>query len=208
MRRVLPDADGGSALNITPTAVLPEVLVIEPRTLHDLRGYFLETWSAGRYEAHGLPAAFVQDNLSLSARGVLRGLHLQHPRGQGKLVSVPQGEVFDVAVDLRCGSPRFGRWIAVVLSGDNRHQLYVPPGFAHGFVVLSGEALVAYKCTDYYHPPSELSVRWDDPQLGIEWPVAAPVMSPKDAAAPALAALPRHVLPTYCADAAVIQTPG
>lgn len=159
---------------------LPGVLLIKPRVFRDGRGFFVETWSAERYTREGAPGPFVQDNLSLSQRGVLRGLHLQHPFGQGKLVSVPLGEVFDVVVDVRSGSPTFGKWVGASLSGENLHQIYVPPGFAHGFCTLRDGTLFNYKCTELYHPESELGVRWDDPDLGIAWPLAAPVVSKKD----------------------------
>jgi dTDP-4-dehydrorhamnose 3,5-epimerase len=162
---------------------LDGVLVIEPRVFEDERGYFFETWSAQRYAELGLPSAFVQDNVSRSGRGTLRGLHLQSPpHGQGKLVFVLEGEVFDVAVDVRVGSPTFGRFVSQMLSAQNRRQLYVPPGFAHGFCVVSEHALFAYKCTEYYAPAAELSVLWNDPEIGIAWPIAAPVLSRRDAA--------------------------
>ncbi len=183
-------------MNVQPTT-LPEVLVIEPRVFGDARGSFFESWSASRYAEAGIAAAFVQDNISQSRRGVLRGLHLQHPRGQGKLVSVLAGEVFDVAVDVRGGSPRFGRWVGETLTGANRRQLWIPPGFAHGFCVLSDEAVFHYKCTDYYCPEHELTVSWNDPALAIDWPVAAPILNAKDAAAPRLADIPAARLPVY-----------
>jgi dTDP-4-dehydrorhamnose 3,5-epimerase len=173
------------------------VLVIEPDVYQDDRGYFFESWSARRYAEHGLPASFVQDNVSRSSRGALRGLHLQlPPMGQGKLVHVLEGEVFDVAVDVRIDSPTFGKWIGETLSAQNSRQIYIPPGFAHGFCVLSEHALFAYKCTQYYAPSSELSVLWNDPDIGIAWPVKAPVLSNKDAAAPRLHAIARDRLPT------------
>lgn len=180
-------------MNVTPTR-LPEVLLLEPRVFRDTRGFFLETWSRQRYVEAGLPAEFVQDNLSCSRRHVLRGLHFQNPTPQGKLVSVPQGVVWDVAVDLRADSPTFRQWVGVELSAENARQLYVPEGFAHGFVALSETALVAYKCTAAYSPAHERSLRWDDPALGIEWPVAQPLLSPKDAAAPCLRELPAEHL--------------
>ncbi len=172
-------------MNVTASP-LPGVLVVEPKVYRDDRGHFVEAWSQARYEAAGLPMPFVQDNLSVSRRGVLRGLHLQNPHGQGKLVMVLQGSVFDVAVDVRVGSPHFGQWYGVELSGESGRQLYIPPGFAHGFAVTSAEAVFLYKCTTTYRPDCELSVRWDDPALGIAWPVADPVLSPKDAQAPLL----------------------
>lgn len=156
------------------------LLVIEPKVFGDARGFFLETWNEQRYREAGLDARFVQDNLSLSRRGTLRGLHFQNPHAQGKLVSVIEGEVFDVAVDLRRSSPTFGRWHGVNLSGQNRLQFYVPPGFAHGFVVLSESALFAYKCTELYSPRDEVTLLWDDPDVGVRWPVSEPVLSEKD----------------------------
>lgn len=181
-------------MQVSETA-LPGVLVLEPRVFGDARGFFVETWSAERYRAHGIAGPFVQDNLSKSARGTLRGLHLQHPFAQGKLVSCPLGSVLDVAVDVRAGSPTFGRYVAVDLSGENHRQLWIPAGFAHGFQVTSEVALFAYKCTDVYHPEAELGVRWDDPDLGIRWPVPDPLVSAKDRALPRLADVPRERLP-------------
>jgi len=187
-------------VRVTPAPGLPEVLVVEPRVFADERGSFFEAYSARRYAEAGIPAAggaFVQDNVSVSRRGVLRGLHYQHPHGQGKLVGVLLGEVFDVAVDVRRGSPTFGRWAAARLSAADRRQLYVPPGFAHGFLVTSAEAVVGYKCTDYYRPEAERSVRWDDPRLAINWPTEGPVLSAKDGAAPTLDAVAEEWLPPY-----------
>jgi dTDP-4-dehydrorhamnose 3,5-epimerase len=160
---------------------LPGVLLIKPRVFGDARGFFVETFQARRYVDAGVAGPFVQDNMSRSERGVLRGLHLQNPFAQGKLVSVPVGEVFDVALDVRVGSPTFGRWFGATLSGENQHQLYVPPGFAHGFCALRDGTLFSYKCTELYHPETELGVRWDDPELAITWPVEAPAVSGKDA---------------------------
>ena len=176
---------------------LPGVLVIEPVVHGDHRGFFMETWHRQRYAEAGIELPFVQDNLSRSAHGILRGLHLQCPYEQGKLVSVLEGAVFDVAVDVRVGSPDFGRWVGVELSADNKRQFYVPPGFAHGFCVTGDHALFSYKCTDVYSASSELSVAWNDPDIGIEWPLAAPVLSAKDAAAPKLADLDRGRLPQF-----------
>lgn len=176
---------------------LPEVLVIDPDVFGDARGFFMETWNEAKYRELGIPGLFVQDNISLSARGVLRGLHFQHPHGQGKLVYVLQGEVFDVAVDVRYGSPTFGKWAATTLSADNKRQVYVPPGFAHGFCVLSENALFAYKCTDFYSPQCEGAVRWDDADIGIPWPLADVSLSRKDAMAPRLADIARERLPVY-----------
>jgi dTDP-4-dehydrorhamnose 3,5-epimerase len=159
---------------------LPGLLLIEPQVFQDARGCFLETWNRARYKAHGLDADFVQDNLSLSRRGVLRGLHFQNPSPQGKLVQVVDGEVFDVAVDLRRRSSTFGRWDALVLSARTRRQFYVPPGFAHGFQVLSESALFHYKCTAPYSTGSELTLLWNDPALAIPWPITEPILSDKD----------------------------
>jgi dTDP-4-dehydrorhamnose 3,5-epimerase len=176
---------------------LPGVLLLEPRVFRDDRGRFLETWSLDRYAALGVPGTFVQDNASYSNPGVLRGLHYQHPTAQGKLVSVLRGSVFDVAVDIRVGSPTFGRWAGVTLSADDHRQLYIPEGFAHGFLVTDGPATFLYKCTAPYAPADEGSIRWDDPDLAIAWPHDAPSLSPKDAAAPLLRDVPRDRLPTY-----------
>jgi dTDP-4-dehydrorhamnose 3,5-epimerase len=187
-------------VRVTPLAALPEVLLVEPKVFGDARGYFFESYSARRYAEAGVPggpAAFVQDNVSYSRRGVLRGLHYQYPFGQGKLVGVLRGEVFDVAVDVRRGSPTFGRWAGECLSEGNKRQLYLPPGFAHGFLVTSPDALVAYKCTDYYHPEAERSIRWDDPRIGIDWPLDQPVVSAKDDVAVTLDAVPEELLPPY-----------
>jgi dTDP-4-dehydrorhamnose 3,5-epimerase len=179
---------------------LPGAVVIEPRVFRDERGYFLETWNQRAYEEAGLNLTFVQDNLSCSTKGVLRGLHYQYPQGQGKLVSVVQGEVFDVAVDIRPGSPTFGTWAGVTLSEDNARRFYVPPWYAHGFVVTSESARFTYKCTDFYNQATEGGIRWDDPAIGIAWPVAAPILSEKDAAAPLLKDIPEDRLPPYRAD--------
>jgi dTDP-4-dehydrorhamnose 3,5-epimerase len=156
-------------------------LIIQPKVFGDDRGFFLETYSRKRYEEAGIPGDFVQDNLSFSRRGVLRGLHFQSPNAQGKLVSVPMGEVFDVAVDIRKGSATFGKWVGVRLSGDNKRQFWVPPGLAHGFMVLSETAMFSYKCTAYYSPKDEHTILWNDPDIGIEWPIAEGVqLSAKD----------------------------
>ncbi len=156
------------------------LMLIEPKVFGDARGFFYESWNERRYREAGIAAAFVQDNLSFSRRGALRGLHFQNPTPQAKLVTVLQGEVFDVAVDIRRGSPTFGRWHGVNLSADNKRQFFVPVGFAHGFAVLSETALFAYKCTDFYSPLNEGTVAWDDPDIGIRWPVTNPVLSDKD----------------------------
>ena len=165
---------------------VPDVLIIDPKLFGDQRGFFLETYQSTRYTEHGISRPFVQDNLSRSAYGVLRGLHLQNPMTQGKLVSVLRGRVLDVAVDVRVGSPYFGRHVAVELSEDNRRQLWVPRGFAHGFVVLSETADFFYKCDEFYSPKDEIVVRWDDPAIGIKWGVENPSLSARDAAAPPL----------------------
>jgi dTDP-4-dehydrorhamnose 3,5-epimerase len=169
---------------------LPEVVRIVPTVHEDARGYFMETWQARRFHDAGIDLDFVQDNVSESSKGTLRGLHFQIEQAQGKLVRVVSGEVFDVAVDMRRSSPNFGKWVGEILSADNKHQLWVPPGFAHGFLVLSDTAMFEYKCTDYYAPEFERSVRWDDPDIGINWPLPKdeqPVLSPKDQEAPFLA---------------------
>ncbi|MFG3595185.1 dTDP-4-dehydrorhamnose 3,5-epimerase [Bradyrhizobium sp. RDI18] len=172
-------------MNVIVTA-LPEVLVLEPRLFGDQRGFFLETYQLPRYAGHGISRPFVQDNMSRSSHGVLRGLHLQNPFTQGKLVTALRGRVLDVAVDVRVGSPRFGRHVAVELSEENRRQLWVPRGFAHGFVVLSETADFFYKCDDLYSPKDEVSIRWNDPAIGIDWGIEAPSLSAKDADAPLL----------------------
>ncbi|CAA9416951.1 MAG: dTDP-4-dehydrorhamnose 3,5-epimerase [uncultured Rubrobacteraceae bacterium] len=176
---------------------LPDVLVLEPKVFGDDRGFFMETWNGRRYEGLGIPNRFVQDNLSLSAHGVLRGLHFQNPQPQGKLVCVLRGEVFDVAVDIRAGSPTFGRWTGVTLSAENKRQFWVPPNFAHGFVVTGEDALLSYKCTDYYAPEHDGSILWNDPEIGIQWPIETPSLSGKDAAAPPLFGMPKGSLPVY-----------
>ncbi|NOT61253.1 MAG: dTDP-4-dehydrorhamnose 3,5-epimerase [Acidobacteria bacterium] len=159
-------------MNITPTAI-SEVKLIEPRIFGDARGWFLETWEASKFAAAGLDLSFVQDNHSYSLRGTLRGLHYQIQRPQGKLVRVVAGEVFDVAVDLRRSSPTFGRWVGMYLSAENKHQLWIPPGFAHGFYVVSEKAEFVYKCTDFYAPEYERTLQWDDPSVGVRWPLLA-----------------------------------
>ena len=163
---------------------LPGVLIVEPDVFRDARGFFLETFHASRYRDGGIPYDFVQDNHSKSIRGTLRGLHAQRRRPQGKLVRAAQGEIFDVAVDIRPSSATFGKWVGASLSGENFRQMFIPPGFAHGFCVLSGSAEVEYKCTDFYDRADEIGVRWDS--AGIEWPIEDPLLSPKDAALPTL----------------------
>jgi dTDP-4-dehydrorhamnose 3,5-epimerase len=181
-------------MNLRETS-LPGVVVIEPRIFRDERGAFAETFHAQRYAEAGIAGPFVQDNFSRSRKGTLRGLHFQEPEAQGKLVQVLRGKVFDVAVDVRRGSPTFGQWLGLELDGETLRQLWVPPGFAHGFCVLSDEAEFVYKCTALYAPKAERSIRWDDPELAIAWPLTEPLLSPKDAAAPLLCDAP--LLPSY-----------
>ena len=170
---------------------LPGLRLIEPDVYGDARGFFMETWNADRYAAHGIDASFVQDNLSRSAHGVLRGLHFQRaPHAQGKLISVWEGAVYDVTVDIRARSETFGEWFGVTLSAENKRQLFVPEGFAHGFAVTSETALFHYKCTALYAPDAEGTVRWNDPDLGIDWPVDDLELSDKDRTAPILADIP------------------
>jgi len=175
-------------MNFIPTE-LPGVLLIEPDVFKDARGFFLETYHERKYRDGGIPGPFVQDNHSYSARGTLRGLHAQLQRPQGKLVRAVEGEMFDVAVDIRPGSPTFGKWVGFVLSGDNFRQLWIPPGFAHGFCVTSERVHVEYKCTGFYDKADEIAVAWNDPAIGIRWPIDSPTLSGKDAAAPRLAEL-------------------
>ena len=183
-------------MKITPTD-LPDVLLVEPDVHRDTRGFFLETWHAARYAEAGLDVRFVQDNHSRSQRGTLRGLHVQLAKPQGKLVRTSIGEIFDVAVDIRHGSPTFGRHVGVVLSAENFHQLWIPEGFAHGFCVLSEIAEMQYKCTDVYDPTSELTISWDDPTIGIEWPLDNPALSEKDRVGRLLAECRPQDLPVY-----------
>jgi dTDP-4-dehydrorhamnose 3,5-epimerase len=180
-------------MRVVPST-LPGVLVIEPDVREDGRGFFIETYQAERYREHGIVGTFVQDNHSQSIGGTLRGLHLQLRRPQGKLIRVIEGEIFDVAVDVRRGSPAFGRWVGVSLSAANFKQCFIPPGFAHGFCVLSPIAQVEYKCTDFYDPASEIGIAWNDPAIGIAWPVAEPLLSPRDSRHPTLDAV-EHQLP-------------
>ena len=182
-------------MRVIPTDI-PEVLIVEPDVHVDGRGFFFEAYHAERYREHGILGPFVQDNHSRSVGGTLRGLHLQLRHPQGKLVRVIEGEVFDVAVDVRRGSPTFGRWVGVTLTAENYKQCYVPPGFAHGFYVVSAIAQVEYKCTDVYDPSSELGIAWDDAVLGIVWPVGAPLLSARDRRHPVLADLADQ-LPVY-----------
>lgn len=172
-------------------------LIVEPKVFGDDRGYFLETFSRTRYKEAGIVEEFVQDNLSFSRRGVLRGLHFQNPNAQGKLVSCPLGEVYDVAVDVRVGSPTFGKWVGVSLTAANKRQFWVPAGLAHGFVVVSETALFSYKCTEYYSPQTEHSILWNDPAIGIDWPVLDVQLSAKDKDAKRLADFDKKLLPQY-----------
>ena len=181
-------------MNVTETEI-PGLVIIEPKLVGDPRGFFLETFQAERYRPWGICRPFVQDNLSRSAFGVLRGLHLQNPKTQGKLVTVLRGRILDVAVDVRLGSPTFSRHVAIELSEDNRRQLWVPRGFAHGFVVLSETADFFYKCDELYSPRDEIAIRYNDPAIGIEWGTATPKLSAKDAQSPLLAEVSR--LPEY-----------
>jgi dTDP-4-dehydrorhamnose 3,5-epimerase len=175
-------------MKVTPMD-LPEVLLIESRVFADERGFFMETWNERTFAQAGIDARFVQDNHSRSVRHTLRGLHYQlPPYAQGKLVRVSLGEVFDVAVDIRKGSPHFGRWVGAYLSADNKRQIWIPPGFAHGFLVTSEVAEFQYKCTDFYAPEHDRNIRWDDGDIGIDWPLTGtPLLSQKDSRAPALA---------------------
>ena len=170
---------------------LPGVLIIEPKVFRDARGFFFESYSYREYAAHGITDVFVQDNHSRSVRGVLRGLHYQAPPGQAKLVRVAVGEVFDVAVDIRWGSPTFGQWVGVTLSAENHRQLYIPVGFAHGFCVLSEVAEFLYKVSNYYSAPDERGIAWDDPDLAIPWPVQDPLLSERDRRHPRLCQAPQ-----------------
>ena len=175
---------------------IPGLLLIEPDVFRDPRGLFLETYHAGRYAEAGIPGPFVQDNYSQSMRGTLRGLHYQEPHTQGKLVMVTEGAVYDVVVDIRKGSPSFGCWYGVELSAENRRQLYVPPGCAHGFCVTSDRAAFLYKCTDYYAPSNEHGIIWNDPALAIPWPATAPILSAKDRTYKTMAEM-EPLLPRY-----------
>ena len=176
---------------------LPGALILEPQVFGDARGFFYESYNEAKYRAAGIDHHFVQSNVSRSARGVLRGLHYQWPDPQGKLVSVLEGEVYDVAVDIRIGSPTFGRWAAVMLTADNKRQFWIPEGFAHGFCVVSEYATFVYQCTALYDRSADAGVRWNDAQLAIDWPVAEPLLSDKDKIAPFLAEVPADKLPPY-----------
>ena len=183
-------------MKVTKTTI-PSVLIFEPRVFADSRGQFLETWRRQRYIDAGINAEFVQDNISYSSKGTLRGLHFQHPNSQGKLVQAVEGEVFDVAVDIRIGSPTFGKSASVILSKENHKQMYIPPSFAHGFCVLSDTAIFSYKCTGYYDQPSECGILWSDPELAIDWPISDPLLSDKDAKCSPLKNIDQSLLPRY-----------
>lgn len=178
---------------------LKGVILIEPEKFTDERGFFLETYHENRYYKAGLPKLSLQDNMSYSLQNVVRGLHLQYPNPQAKLIYTPAGEIFDVAVDIRLGSPTFGQWVGEKLSSNNGRQLYVPEGFAHGFCVLSESAVVAYKCNRNYYPKNEITILWNDPYIGIEWPITDSILSGKDASAPALNAIAKAKLPRWLA---------
>lgn len=183
-------------MQVIPTH-LKEVLIIEPRIFGDQRGFFFETYHQQRYAEAGIATPLIQDNISFSRQNTLRGLHFQHPRGQAKLVQVLEGEIYDVAVDIRDGSPTFGQWVGVSLSSENHRQLFIPEGFAHGFCVMSPTALFMYKCSDFYAPEHEGGLRWDDPELGIDWPVTQPLLSERDQALPLLKEITAERLPRY-----------
>jgi dTDP-4-dehydrorhamnose 3,5-epimerase len=170
------------------------IILLTPRVFADERGHFFELWNQERYLEAGISGRFVQDNVSRSVRGTLRGLHFQNPGAQGKLAMALEGEVFDVAVDLRQSSPTFGKWHGEFLSASNKRQMFVPPGFAHGFVAVSETALFLYKCTEFYSPNAEMTLKWDDPDVGIQWPNPQPLLSPKDQMGLYLRDLPRHRL--------------
>jgi dTDP-4-dehydrorhamnose 3,5-epimerase len=181
-------------VKVIPTE-LPGCVVIEPKVFGDDRGFFYESFNLDRFAENGLDPRFVQGNVSFSQRGVLRGLHYQWPRPQGKYVTVLQGEVWDVAADIRPDSPTFGQWTGVLLNAENHRHFWIPPGFAHGFVVLSETALFSYLCTETYDPAADAGIRWDDPTLAIAWPASSPALSAKDAAAPLLSEVPSERLP-------------
>ena len=173
------------------------VLILEPDVFKDKRGYFLETWNKERYEKNGIPYSFVQDNISFSKKGILRGLHFQYPQPQGKLIQVLSGKVIDIAADIRIGSPTYGKWHSEILSDTNHKQMFVPSGFAHGYCVMSESAIFSYKCTDFYNPATEHGIIWNDPDLNIDWQIEEPVLSPKDAKYPRLKDLSPDELPRF-----------
>ena len=170
----------------TPSPALPEIIIIEPELFQDDRGYFTEMYHRAKFENAGIKENFVQDNRSRSRQGTIRGLHYQLGKPQGKLIWTLSGKVFDVAVDIRRKSPTFGKWLGIMLSSENKKSVYIPPDFAHGFCVLSEEAEIFYKCTEFYSPENERTIRWDDPDLAIDWPIMNPILSEKDSAAPLL----------------------
>jgi dTDP-4-dehydrorhamnose 3,5-epimerase len=170
----------------SPSPILPEVIIIEADLFPDNRGYFMETYHQEKFTDGGIDIGFVQDNQSMSIKGTLRGLHYQIKRPQGKLVRVLYGKIFDVSVDIRRSSPNFGKWFGTILSADKKKAIYIPPNFAHGFCVLTDRAEFFYKCTDFYYPDYERTIRWNDPDLAIEWPIKEPILSEKDAACPLL----------------------
>ena len=176
---------------------LDGVVTIEPELFKDGRGWFMETYSHRRYSEYGIVESFVQDNISFSQKGVLRGLHFQYPQPQGKLIQVLSGEVMDVVVDIRVGSPTYGQWLGEILSEANHRQMYVPPGLAHGYYTTSETALFSYKCSDFYNPATEHGIIWNDPDIGIEWPTAEPVLSPKDGVYPVLKDLRPENMPQF-----------
>ena len=179
------------------TTTLPNIYIIEPRVFEDQRGFFFESYNKSKFTELGIECDFVQDNHSKSVKGTLRGLHYQLKFPQAKLCRVTQGEILDVAVDIRSGSPTFGKWISVILSAENKKQIFVPRGFAHGFLVLSDTAEFIYKCDEFYHPEDECGIIWNDPSLNINWEITKPVLSSKDQGFPALAAIPKESLPSF-----------
>jgi dTDP-4-dehydrorhamnose 3,5-epimerase len=181
-------------MNVKETKI-PGVLILEPDVFSDERGFFLETWNSKRYEDAGIKGSFVQDNISFSTKGVLRGLHFQYPQAQSKLVQVLWGEVVDVAVDIRKDSPTFGQWVSEVLSDANHRQMYIPSGFAHGYCATSETAVFSYKCADFYNPASEGGIIWNDPDINIDWPIKEPVLSLKDTNFPKLRDIRPEKLP-------------
>ncbi|WP_430391394.1 dTDP-4-dehydrorhamnose 3,5-epimerase [Dyella sp. 20L07] len=183
-------------MKTTPSS-LPGALIIEPKVFGDARGFFYESYHREKFEQIGISSHFVQSNVSRSTRGVLRGLHYQWPHPQGKLVSVLEGEVYDVAVDIRHGSPTFGRWTGVMLTAENHRHFWIPEGFAHGFCVLSETAIFTYQCSALYNPLADRTVRWDDAAIGIDWPISAPLLSDKDMRAPLLDDVPPELLPAF-----------
>jgi dTDP-4-dehydrorhamnose 3,5-epimerase len=183
-------------VQFTKTA-LPDVFLIEPDVFKDDRGFFMETYHQRKYAEGGIGQVFIQDNYSHSRYGILRGLHYQLKNAQGKLILVITGEIFDIVVDIRLGSPKFGQWLGTYLSAENRRQIFVPEGFAHGFIVLSDSVDVIYKCTDFYNPGDEYGIFWADPTIGIDWPIRNPILSDKDSKNPKLSEIPEELLPAF-----------